>query len=205
MEFFWEGLSLGFSLIVAIGAQNAFVLKQGIRKEHTFAVAALCSLIDVALIVAGTLGLGSVIASIPLLLRAITFLGALFVAWYGVQAFIRVFRPNAILTDTGGEPLSLKTTVTTLLLLSLLNPHVYLDTVLLVGGISSRHPLPDRYFFTAGACGASILWFFALSYGAGFLAPLFAKKITWKIFDFLIGVIMVVMCVQLVKFGMRGI
>jgi L-lysine exporter family protein LysE/ArgO len=205
MNFYWEGLSLGFSLIVAIGAQNTFVLRQGIKKEHALAVAALCSLIDVVLIVAGTLGLGSLIASVPLFLKIVTFFGAAFVAYYGIKAFIRAFRPGSLDANTTEEKLTLKQTVTAVLSLSLLNPHVYLDTVLLVGGISSRHPIPDRYFFTAGACSASIVWFFALSFGAGFLAPLFAKKITWRIFDSVIGVIMAIICVQLVRFGLQGI
>lgn len=205
MNFFSEGFFLGLSLIVAIGAQNAFVLRQGIRKEHQFVTALLCALIDCALITAGSLGLGTLIASMPILLKTVTFFGAAFVAWYGAQAFIRVFRSNAVMTDGNDEAHTVKQTVTTLLMLSLLNPHVYLDTVLLVGGISSRHPLPSRYFFIAGASSASLVWFFAISYGAGFLAPLFAKKTTWKIFDCAIGVIMCVICVQLVKFGISGI
>ena len=205
MNFFSEGFFLGLSLIVAIGAQNAFVLRQGIRKEHQFVTALLCTMIDAALITAGSLGLGTVIASMPILLKTVTFFGAAFVAWYGAQAFIRVFRSSAVMGGADGEAHTVKQTVTTLLMLSLLNPHVYLDTVLLVGGISSRHPLPSRYFFIAGASSASLVWFFSIAYGAGFLAPLFAKKLTWKIFDAAIGVIMCVICVQLVKCGISGI
>jgi L-lysine exporter family protein LysE/ArgO len=204
MDIYFEGLGLGFSLIVAIGAQNAFVLRQGIKKEHALATALVCSLIDAVLITAGALGLGSIIASLPLLLKAVTFFGAAFVGWYGIQAFIRVFRENAITAEPGGEPLTLGKTIATVLTLSLLNPHVYLDTVLLLGGVSSRHPMPGRLFFVAGASTASIAWFFGISLGAGFLAPLFAKKITWKIFDFTIGVVMAIICVQLVKFGIYG-
>jgi len=204
MNVYLEGLGLGFSLIAAIGAQNAFVLRQGIKKEHAFAIAAICSIIDAALILAGAAGLGSIIASVPILLKVVTFFGATFVGWYGLQAFIRAFGSNSIMTENDGRKIPLKEAVTTILMLSLLNPHVYLDTVLLLGGVSSRYPMPTRLLFAAGASTASISWFFGLSFGAGFLAPLFSKKITWKIFDIAIGLIMAAIAYQLVLFGLRG-
>ncbi len=204
MNVFLEGLGLGFSLIVAIGAQNAFVLRQGIKGEHVFATALLCALIDFSLISAGALGLGSLVSSHPTVLRAVTFLGAAFVVWYGIHAFIRVFKTQALTQSKATGDASLKTTLFALLAISLLNPHVYLDTVLLLGSVSSRHPLPARYLFVAGASSASFAWFFSISYGARLLAPLFERRITWRIFDFVIGVVMIAIAVQLARFGIVG-
>lgn len=207
---FLEGFGIGAGLIIAIGAQNAFVLRQGIMRQHVLLVAAVCSLIDAVLIAAGVLGLGTLINAVPLVLRIATGAGALFLLWYGVRSFRSGLNPQVMPEtneDASGSTPAPKTkwaVILTLLGFSLLNPHVYLDTVVLLGGIGARHPLDERFAFIAGACSASIAWFFSLAFGAGFLSPLFHKKITWRILDFIIAVIMFLIAIQLALFGIRG-
>jgi L-lysine exporter family protein LysE/ArgO len=201
---FFEGLGTGAGLIVAIGAQNAFVLKQGILRRHLFITAALCSLIDIILISAGVLGLGSFISRIPLLLILATISGSVFLISYGIRSFWAAWKPKTLDDEAqSGNPGTLKGTILTLLAFSLLNPHVYLDTVLLLGSIGARHPLTQRISFIAGACTASVLWFFGLSYGSAVLTPLFRKKITWRILDLLIGCVMLLIAVQLIQFVVK--
>ena len=210
MQFFpsvyFEGLSLGLGLIIAIGAQNAFVLKQGIRKRFVFATATMCTFIDAALITAGVLGLGAVINGTLWLLFTVTAAGALFLLWYGVKSFVAAFNPKILTDDVNGEGAgsSLRTTVLVVLALSFLNPHVYLDTVIMVGGIGARHPTPQRPSFILGAASASAIWFFSLAYGAGFLAPLFKKKVTWRILDFAIACVMFFILVKLLIFAVES-
>ncbi len=192
-------------LIVAIGAQNAFVLKQGIKKQEVFLVALFCSLMDALLICAGVLGLGSLINAWPLVLRLVTGGGCLFLVWYGIRSFRLMLHPATLADETGVEAAPVEASgssprraiITSLLAFTLLNPHVYLDTVVLLGGIGARHFFADRLAFVAGACSASIVWFFCLAYGAGFLAPLFRKALTWRILDGLIALVMFFIAVQL--------
>jgi L-lysine exporter family protein LysE/ArgO len=201
-----EGLSLGLSLIVAIGAQNVFVLKQGIKRRYVFISALVCSLIDAILITAGVLGVGAIINGQPLLLFIVTAAGTLFLLWYGTRSFIAVFNPVVLAEDSceDAKGSSLKSTVLALLAFSLLNPHVYLDTVIMVGGIGARHPSPQRPSFIMGAASASVIWFFSLAYGAGFLAPLFKKKLTWRVLDFAIGCVMYSLTVKLALFAVQN-
>ena len=164
-----EGFGIGAGLIIAIGAQNAFVLKKGIMKQHVFITAFTCSMIDIILILLGSRGLGSVINSNPVLMLPATLFGAIFLSIYGMKSFIAVFKSKNLNSEEGssdGE--TLKGTIITILALTVLNPHVYLDTVVLLGSIGARYPLYDRYNFTLGACLASLTWFFGLAYGAGF-------------------------------------
>jgi L-lysine exporter family protein LysE/ArgO len=200
-----EGLSLGLGLIIAIGAQNAFVLKQGIARRYVFATALICSCIDGILITAGVLGLGAIINGTPLLLFAVTAAGTAFLLWYGVKSFVAVFNPAVFADDMGeeGKGGSLRSTLLALLAFSLLNPHVYLDTVIMVGGIGARHPAAQRPSFVLGAASASAIWFFGLAYGAGFLAPLFKKKITWRVLDFAIGCVMLFIAAKLGIFAVH--
>ena len=186
---FLRGFGLGLSLIVAIGAQNAFVLRQGLKREHRFFVALTCTLCDAILIGLGTAGFGSLIAHNPLWTRAAAWAGAVFLFFYGARAFRNAWKPST-LTTTDAPPASSGSILATLLALSLLNPHVYLDTVVLVGGLSAQYPPRPRLFFALGAMTASLLWFFALAFGASLLAPLFRRPLAWRVLDTGIGVVM---------------
>jgi len=186
----FKGLGFGAGLIVAIGSQNAFVLRQGLKREHTFWVALLSSLGDVLLILLGTLGLGTVFSSSPLLIRLATWGGALFLLWYGFRSFRSALKPQTLELGGAHIPSSLKATVLATLAFSLLNPHVYLDTVVLIGSVAAKESLEGRALFALGASTASILWFFGLAYGAGWLAPLFRNPRAWQILDLLVGVTM---------------
>ena len=189
MGAFWQGLGLGAGLIIAIGAQNAFVLRQGLKKQHVFLVAFVCTLCDAALITLGVAGFGSVVSSRPLLTQAAAWGGAVFLFIYGLRAFWAVFKVRG-LEAQGGAALSGRDAVLTTLGVSLLNPHVYLDTVVLLGGIGGQFTGQSRVFYGVGAVTASGLWFFGLAYGATRLGPLFRRPLSWRILDALIGVIM---------------
>jgi L-lysine exporter family protein LysE/ArgO len=201
---FYEGLGTGASLIIAIGAQNAFVLKQGILRRYLFITAAVCSLIDVILITAGVLGLGAIIAGNPVLLMVATAGGSIFLVIYGIRSLGAAWKPKVLEDDvTTGNPVTLKATILALLAFSLLNPHVYLDTVLLLGSIGARHPRFQRISFIAGASTASVIWFFGLAYGSAILTPFFRKKLTWRILDLLIGCVMILISIQLIQFAVK--
>jgi L-lysine exporter family protein LysE/ArgO len=184
-----EGFFLGAGLIIAIGAQNAFVLRQGLMRRHVFAVATACALSDIVLIAAGVAGLGTLVRAHPAVLTAVTLAGAAFLFAYGLLAFRRAFAPGRLQAggDGGG---SLGATLATCLALTFLNPHVYLDTVVLVGGLSARHEGEAALAFGAGAGLASVLWFYGLAYGARLAAPLLARPRAWQVLDMLIGIVM---------------
>ena len=198
-----EGFLLGASLIIAIGAQNAFVLRQGLVRRHVFAVASVCSLSDAILIAAGVGGLGSLIRQAPSLLRAVAYAGAVFLAAYAAFSFRRALRP-ATLRPAAEEATSLAATVATCLALTWLNPHVYLDTVVLVGGLSSRHAPQAAVAFGVGAAVASVVWFFGLAYGARVMAPLFAKPKAWRVLDLGIALVMAALAARLVVEAVSG-
>ncbi len=187
---FLEGLGTSAGLIIAIGAQNAFVLKQGILKNHVFVTVLSCAAIDALLITAGVGGFGTVLASNAILLIIAKWGGAAFLSYYGFRAFKAAFKNQSL--EVSREPIkpSLKETFLTIFAVSFLNPHCYLDTVVLLGSISSQFPEGARFFFGLGAVAASFLWFFGMGYGARYLAPLFQKPIAWKVLDFLVGIIM---------------
>jgi L-lysine exporter family protein LysE/ArgO len=184
-----SGFALGATLIIAIGAQNAFILRQGLKREHVFILCLICALADAILIAAGVAGLGTLIKQVPALLSLITIGGAIFLFVYGAMAFKRAVSPDT-LTASGGGPLTLKAAISTVLAFTFLNPHVYLDTVVLLGGLSARYDGMDRLAYGAGACVSSFVWFFSLGYGTRLLAPLFAKPASWRVLDTLIGLIM---------------
>jgi len=192
------GVGFGLSLIVAIGAQNAYVLRQGLRREHVFAVVAVCALSDVILIGIGVGGLGSLIQAAPWLLDTMTVGGAAFLIAYGALAARRAWRPSAINADTAGTATSRRTAVTTTLALTWLNPHVYLDTVILLGSVAGSHG-DDRWWFGVGAAIGSIVWFTALGYGARGLRPLFAKPAAWRVLDALIALVMLAIAFSLLR------
>ena len=196
------GLGLGLSLIVAIGAQNAFVLRQGLRREHVLAVVLICAISDAVLIVAGVAGGGVLFTAVPWLVDVIRWGGALFLLVYGLLAARRALRrpePEAagLQARTGPVAAGLGATIATMLALTWLNPHVYLDTVLLLGSVASTHG-DARWWFAGGAALGSILWFTSLGFGARLLAPLFARPRAWRILDGIIAVVMITLAVLLV-------
>jgi L-lysine exporter family protein LysE/ArgO len=187
---FLSGFLIGGGLIVAIGAQNAFVLRQGIRREHVFVLALICALSDALLIVLGVVGLGALITRFPALLVAVTLFGIGFLLWYGWLAVRRALYPHALrVADDGAIPLG--KAVATCLALTFLNPHVYLDTVILVGSLAAPYSGGARVAYTLGAITASFVWFFSLGYGARVLTPLFGRPVAWRILDVLIALVMV--------------
>lgn len=183
------GFFLGASLIIAIGAQNAFVLRQGLRREFVFLVCLICALSDAALIAAGVAGLGTLVAQSETALTVVTAGGALFLFAYGVRSFLRAMRPEAM-RAAEDRPSRLADALATCLALTFLNPHVYLDTVLLIGSLSARHEGVTRLAYGVGATIASFAWFFALGYGASLLAPVFADNRAWRLLDIGIGIVM---------------
>jgi L-lysine exporter family protein LysE/ArgO len=191
------GLGLGLSLIVAIGAQNAFVLRQGLRREHVLVVVAICALSDAILIALGVAGLGALIEQAEWLLVVVRIAGAAFLTWYGVRSALRAVRPGTLDADPAGSPISLKAAVLTVLALTWLNPHVYLDTVVLLGSIGATHG-DDRWWFALGAAIGSVLWFSLLGFGSRLLRPLFARPASWRVLDALIAVVMVAIAVSLI-------
>ncbi len=186
---FITGLATGAGLIIAIGAQNAFVLTQGVRREFHWPIAGLCSLIDTVLIVLGVAGMGLVIDQSPHLLTLVTWGGVLFLLWYGANALRSALKTESLRVRSRGVK-DLKTALLTTLALSLLNPHVYLDTVVLLGSIGGRYPLAERYWFGAGAALFSFIWFFALSLGGRWLAPIFEKPMAWRVLDGVVWLMM---------------
>ena len=197
----FAGLVTGLSLIVAIGAQNAFVLRQGIRREHVGAVALLCSVADAALILAGVTGIGTIVERAPVVLDVVRWAGAAFLMGYAVLALRRAVRPGELHAATGGPRVGLQQVLTTAATLTFLNPHVYLDTVLLVGSIANQHGDDGRWVFAVGAVLGSFVWFFGLAYGARRLAPLFARPSAWRVLDGLIAVVMAAIALSLLLGG----
>lgn len=193
------GLGLGLSLIIAIGAQNVFVLRQGIRRERVGLVVAICAVSDAVLIALGIVGLGAIIGAAPWVIDAVRWAGAAFLLAYGALAAKRAWRPSSTF-DADGAPAapgsSLAAVAATALALTWLNPHVYLDTVFLLGSVASTHAQP--WLFGAGAMTASVVWFSALGYGAHRLAPLLNTRRAWRILDAIIAVIMVALAASLV-------
>jgi L-lysine exporter family protein LysE/ArgO len=189
------GFIASFTLIAAIGAQNAFVLRQGIRREHVLPVVAMCTVSDVLLISAGIAGVGALISAHPNALNIAKFGGALFLIGYGLLAAWRAWRPSS-LTPSEKAPARLLEVLVTCAALTFLNPHVYLDTVVLLGTLANEHR-DERWLFGVGAVTASAVWFFGLGLGARRLAGLFATPLTWRILDALIAVMMIALGVSL--------
>jgi len=194
-----EGFGLGAGLIIAIGAQNAYVLRQGLRRQHVFAVASLCFLIDCILIALGAGGFASLLHALPKLPSIAAWGGALFLAGYSLRAFAAALHPGSLKADgTAPGGAGLKAALVTALALSLLNPHVYLDTVVLLGGLAAQYPGAERLAFALGAMAASGLWFYGLGYGARQLAPLFARPAAWRLLDAFVGCVMAALAISLV-------
>ncbi len=193
-----KGFGAGSGLIIAIGAQNAFVLSQGVRKNHYIVVPLICASCDAILIALGVTGVGSAIASSKILSQFAGVGGAVFLFFYGMGSFKSAIKGGSLSTDRKAQT-SLKAVVLTTLAVTLLNPHVYIDTVILLGSISSQFENLGRIWFGAGAALASFVWFFSLSFGGGILAPVFKKEMSWRILDTLVGITMWVIAISVVR------
>jgi L-lysine exporter family protein LysE/ArgO len=193
------GLGLGLSLIIAIGAQNLFVLRQGIRREHVLGVALICMISDALLIIAGVAGIGLILARAPWAVEVVRWAGAAFLVGYGVLAARRAWRPSAgaLRVDSAATGPGRATVFATTLALTWLNPHVYLDTVFLLGSVANTHG-DARWWFAAGAVGGSILWFGSLAFGARLLSRPLASPRAWRVFDAVIAVVMIALGLSLV-------
>ena len=189
------GFGIGASLIIAIGAQNAFVLRQGLARSHVTVVVAVCIACDWALISLGALGFGTLVRAFPLVTALAAWGGALFLAGYGALSFRSAVHPKVLHAEEvqGAKPATLTSTsaaVGATLAVSLLNPHVYLDTVVLLGSVAAQYAGTTRAWFALGAGVASMLWFSGLGFGARLLAPVFERPAAWRVLDALIGVVM---------------
>ena len=193
-----SGLASGLSLIVAIGAQNAFVLRQGVQRSHVLLVVAVCALSDVVLIALGVAGVGALIELAPGVLEVVRWAGAAFLLAYGLMAALRAVRGTQASQPVAGQKGTWVAALGTCLALTWLNPHVYLDTVLLLGSLAGTHGADGRWWFAGGAGLGSIAWFAALGTGARFLAPVFARPDSWRVLDGGIALVMVALAVMLV-------
>lgn len=203
MDSFLHGFVVCFGLIVSIGAQNAFLLKQGILKQHVFWIAFICFFCDVVLMTLGVLGLGSIIAQSPISSFMLAIIGAIFLFTYGSRSFIAAYRATGQLLSEQGGSLSLKKAVMITLAITLLNPHVYIDTVVIVGGIGGTLTFDQKIQFLIGALVCSFLWFFGVGYGAGLLSRYFEKRRTWQILDSLTGLIMYAIALSLLIYAFK--
>ena len=197
METIWgTGLLTGLALIIAIGAQNAFVLRQGIRREHVGVVVAVCMVSDAILIVAGTAGIGVLVTHSPWVLDALRWGGVAYLTWWAVRSFRSALTPSTL---TAEVPRSRGSVVATTLALTYLNPHVYLDTVVLLGSLANQHGPSERWVFAAGAVVGSVLWFAGLGYGARALSGVLSSPRTWRVVDLVIGAVMLALAVKLAR------
>jgi L-lysine exporter family protein LysE/ArgO len=191
-----DGLLTGLTLIVAIGAQNAYVLKQGLRRAYVGRIVAICTLSDFALIVAGVSGIGVIVQHAGWALDAVRWFGVAFLAWYGLSSAWRARRPSA-LSAASGETGDGNTVVRRIVALTWLNPHVYLDTMVLLGSVATTHGGTGRWWFAAGACLGSAVWFTGLGFGARLAAGLLATPRAWQVLDLLIAATMIGIAVKL--------
>ncbi len=195
MQVVLTGFLTGLSLIVAIGAQNAFVLRQGLLKKHVLVIVLICAVSDATLITLGVLGLGALISALPWLLEVIRWVGVAFLVWYGSTSLRRFMKNESLKAAETGSG-ALKQTVLTTLALTFLNPHVYLDTVIFIGGIASQFG-DQKWFFAIGAVVASFVWFFSLGLGASKAAVLVSKPVFWKVLDIFIATVMFSLAITL--------
>lgn len=198
---FLAGFALSASLIIAIGAQNLFVLRQGLKGQHVGAIVLFCGVSDTVLIIGGVNGMGALVSALPLLSMGFTLAGAAFLAWYGVQSLRRAARHDSM-SIVAGQGVSLRQALAAVAAFTWLNPHVYLDTVLLMGAAAMAQPVSARPVFAAGAASASFLWFAALGYGARLLQPIFARPRAWQKLDVVMGCIMLMLSMSLLWSGL---
>lgn len=203
MPAFIQGFLLGGGLIIAIGAQNAYVLRQGLLRNHVFWLCLFCACADALLIGIGVAGFGAVVSSSATLLRAVAIFGGMFLFGYGIMAFRRALSPSVMEAAAATRP-TLRQALASIAAFTFLNPHVYLDTVVLVGGYSAQFPGNGQAMFGIGAATASFVWFFSLGYGARLLQPLFLKPLAWRILDSGIGVVMWILAAKLLIPALTG-
>jgi len=199
-----EGFAMGAGLIIAIGAQNAFVLKQGIKGEHRLVIASICAFSDAILITIGIAGMGFIFSNHPLITKTLSLGGSVYLAWFSFKCFRSAFKGESL--DINGEvfnPIPLKSAVITTLALTFINPHVYLDTVVMLGGFGAARSPEIRPYFGLGAVAASFVWFFTLAFSGRFIAPFFKKQTSWRILDSLIGSLMIYITIKLVYYGIN--
>lgn len=203
MPTFLSAAAAGFAasavLIIAIGAQNAFVLRQGLKRRHVGLVVATCMLGDIALILAGVAGVGAIVQRYPALLQVLRFGGAAFLGAYGVLAMQRAWRGAGALTPAAGSEPDRHRVLLACLAFTFLNPHVYLDTMILLGSLSTSYSGAARWAFAAGASTASAAWFTALGYGARLLVPVFRTPRAWRVLDAVMAVFMLTLAALLVR------
>lgn len=185
---FLPGFLTGLSLIIAIGAQNAFVIRQGLTKKHVLLVVAICAFSDAALILLGVAGLGALISGLPWLLEIIRWFGVAYLSWFGIRSIRSAFK-NQALDASGAQSGSAKTVVLAVLGFTFLNPHVYLDTVILLGSIGNQFG-PDKWWFALGGAVASVVWFSSIGFGARAASRFMAKPVFWKVLDLVIAAVM---------------
>lgn len=192
MQTFLYGLMICFSLIMAIGAQNIFVLKQGLLKQHIGATVLICWLCDIVLMGAGVFGIGLLLAQNQVASGALALAGGIFLLVYGLRCAISAYKGGMSLSvqTSSSQTVPMWKTLTSLLAITLLNPHVYIDTVVLIGGAAAHYPLAQKWWFFAGVITASAIWFCALGFGARLLRPFFARERTWRILDSLVALMM---------------
>jgi len=195
MNLILPGFLTGLSLIVAIGAQNAFVLRQGLLRKHVLVMVLICAISDATLIALGVLGLGALISALPWLLEVIRWVGVAFLVWYGSTSLKRFMKNESLKAAESGSG-NMKQTVLTTLALTFLNPHVYLDTVIFIGGIANQFG-DQKWFFAIGAVTASFIWFFSLGFGASKASVLVSKPAFWKILDIFIAAVMYSLAITL--------
>ena len=197
-----QGFAISLGLIVAIGAQNAFVLRQGLRREHVASVVLFCAVADAVLIAAGVFGMAQALASHPYMAQTLALAGSAFLAWYGVKALQRMRHASQLQAAPGGSSISRHAAIAQAAAFTLLNPHVYLDTVLLVGSLGAQQPSGLQSWFVLGASMASLTWFSALGFGARWMAPWFAKPKAWQVLDGLIGLTMLTLSALMLRHGL---
>ena len=198
LDIYLKGFIVTFSLIVAIGAQNAYVLKLGLLKQYVLMAVLMCITFDFILISAGVFGLGYFIQGNQLLINGIAIFGIIFLCFYAIISFRSAFKNASLQVDGTVKTNPLKQVVSLILVFTFLNPHTYLDTILLIGGIGANIQNDLKIYFLLGAVSASTIWFFSLGFGARLLIPLFKKPITWKILDISIGIIMLIIAYSLI-------
>lgn len=198
LPFYLKGLGLGAGLIVAIGSQNAHVLRMGLKRQHVGLTVAVCIVCEVLLVGVGVAGIGTAVERSPVLLALAQWGGALFLVWYGLRAWRAAFSNGALNAAPHAAGLRPQEALATVLAVTLLNPHVYLDTVVLLGAIGGQQGPQGKWWFALGAMSAATAWFILLGFGARLLAPWFARPVAWKVLDGVIGIVMFALAATLV-------
>lgn len=199
LPFYLKGLGLCAGLIIAIGSQNAHVLRMGLRRQHVGLTVLFCIVLDVLLICVGIAGMGAAIEGNPALLGLAQWGGVVFLSWYGLRAWRAAWSNHALQANQQAVVMSARQAVGAIVALSLLNPHVYLDTVLLLGAVGGQQAGVGKLWFALGAITASVIWFVLLGYGARLLSPLFARPLAWRVLDGMIGTVMLGMAGMLAR------